>query len=102
MENVVRDAVISFPGGEIDEVKLEILLKRHSWVLSTEERNVSVSSEAPSSEPPDKQLRKACQDPKNQFSSGRVNKKAVADCLKMDRHHIGKTDERTGHFHKPL
>jgi len=81
MQNVIRDAVVSFSGGEIDEVRLEGLLQRHSWTLSKATDNVDSPPMPQSAGTFEEQFRKACEDPNNRTKQGRVNISAVATAM---------------------
>jgi DNA-binding NtrC family response regulator len=88
MQNVIRDAVVSFSGGEINEVRLEGLIQRHSWVLSKDIGNANPSAESQSPENPDELLRKACEMPENHNKKGRPVIEKLAEHLKLDRHTV--------------
>ena len=88
MQNVIRDAVVSFSGGEINEVRLEGLIQRHSWVLSKDIGSANPSAESQSPENPDELLRRACEMPENQNKMGRPVIEKVAKHLKLNRHTV--------------
>ena len=81
MQNVIRDAVVSFSGGEIDEVRLEGLLQRHSWTLSRLTEHIESPPLSQSPDSFEEQFRKACEDPNNRTRQGRVNISAVAKVM---------------------
>ncbi len=96
MESVVSDATVLFPGGEIDEVKLDGLLKRHDWSSRDAFADISriqASGETGTSE---QRLRVACRDPQNRFTSGGINIKKVASALGLDRHTASKRIKELG------
>ncbi len=96
MQNVIADAIVSFPGGLIDAVKVEKLLGKHTWARSA--NPTAPAPEAESDEPTafEKKLRDAIADPQNHCKVGRVNKSKVARALGIHVQTLSKRAQEIG------
>lgn len=98
MQNVLSNAVVSFPGGIIDLPKLDELLKRHTWLQAedSKEEKADDSTLNAASTPFEKRLIAALQNPENRMNVGRVNKAKVAKELGIAWHTLSRHMKRLG------